>query len=143
MWQAQTGLSGGSGGGGASAFSGGSVGGAAAVTNIVAGITGRGPANSPYVFENAGGNAFQSVLPSIADMSSAGGGGAGTKGVNGNSAYSHYIGGAGGDGVANVTIAGQTYVFSSVFGSAYASVAQNVSGLFYVGGGGGGGGWGD
>ena len=144
-FQSLNGLFGGSGGGAAAPTGGSSTGtgGAIGVSNIVDGVTERDPSNSVYVFENIGGNATYPRYPGdLRDMTAAGGGGAGFSGAN-NNIVSPYLGGAGGDGICNVSIQGTTYVFSGMFGSAYTNIAQSVGGLYYVAGGGGGGGCGN
>ena len=144
-FQSLNGLSGGSGGGAAAPSSNTpstSTGGSIGSGNVVGGMSGRDSVNSQYVFENIGGSASYPRNADLRDMVAAGGGGAGAKGADG-LVTSPYVGGAGGDGVYNVSISGTTYVFSSMFGSAFTAVAQNVGGLYYIAGGGGGGGYGN
>jgi hypothetical protein len=107
-------------------------------TNVITGISNQG--TSQYLFENAGGTWTCADNGVYSQAASGGGGGAGAAGGNGVS--SPFAPGVGGAGIASATIAGTTYTFATVFGSAYTSVADNSGGAYYVAGGGAGGGWG-
>ena len=120
--------------------------------NVVNGEQLLHPVKSEYVLANAGGSGY--VGPANTEalknrISSGGGGGAGTAGggftpgVTGcaetSSATRALCGtcGSGGDGVQSITILGETFTFSNIFGTTYNSISPDG----YVAGGGGGGGY--
>jgi hypothetical protein len=133
------GKTGGCGGGGGNALStNASAGGGVSSLNIVNGITGISPVvTTTYgVYGNAGGNsvAWSGVY---ANTNAAGGGGIGSPGSNSVISRS----GAGGNGLAQVTINSTTYNFKTYFAPNWDGFGVISGGLLYIGGGGGGGGY--
>jgi len=124
---------------GAAGGIGGSGGGSSGGCYVVPAVAGVGqsniafgePMNDPnqHILGNGGGVCGGvSLLNSKYDS----GGGGGGAGYAGSSIFPRL----GGDGVYNATINGSIYVFSSLFGQAYTTVAELYNGNYYIAGGG-------